>query len=84
MGATCIHCNGWGCVRCGEPVRVRLGEQCDAELLEIDTRVAAAVKAEREACARDVEEMPHFTRHGNRPDNADYAALIRARGVANG
>lgn len=31
------------------------GEQADGELLEIDRRVAAAVKAEREACAKLAE-----------------------------
>ncbi len=40
----------------------------------------AAIRTEREACAKVCENMPHYDGHGNRVDNADYAAAIRARG----
>ena len=49
-------------------------------------RVEAAVKAEREACAKVCDDKHHTWRWGDEPDSAsgprDCAAAIRARGEA--
>lgn len=41
----CTKCEGWGCRLCRPPA----GEQEDVDLRELDLRIAAAVKEEREA-----------------------------------
>lgn len=78
MIGACIHCDGWGCVRCGKPAAPRLGEQCDPELAEFDARVAAAVRVEREACAKAAEQW--LNRPRCKATALDIATAIRARG----
>lgn len=64
----CAVCLGRVCVH---------GEQSDPELRELDDRVAAAVKAEREACAKVAERW--IGRKGQ--PAVDIVAAIRARGA---
>lgn len=70
----CRACEGWGCALC----RPRAGEQADVELRERAEAIAAAVKEEREACARLVEDLD--VNHEDDLISAnEAAAAIRAR-----
>ena len=80
-----MYFEGWGCSRCGKPPLRVVGEQGpDAEELGTTGGFRAAVAAEREACAKFIDDYEYTYRDdfGDQRvvDLGPLADLLRARG----